>query len=117
MEKRIAIPVVNGKLCAHFGHCEKFHIAVIEDGKVKEEIEIVPPEHQPGLYPKWIKTQGVDCVIAGGMGEKAQALFKNEEVELFIGAPVKAAEELIKDYIHGVLKSGPNSCSHHHEEK
>jgi len=113
MKKKVAIPVENGKLCTHFGHCEKFYIAIIEDKKIKNRTEIIPPEHQPGLYPKWIKAQGVECVIASGMGENAQTLFKNEGIELFIGAPVKPVEELIKDYIHGVLKSGVNNCSHH----
>ena len=72
MEKKVAIPVENGMLCAHFGHCEKFYIAVIEGDKIKNELEIIPPEHQPGLYPKWIKAQGVACVIAGGMVRKAK---------------------------------------------
>lgn len=112
MEKKIAIPIEGGKLCAHFGHCEKFYMAVIEDGKIKNQVEIVPPEHQPGLYPRWIKAQGAECVIAGGMGESAQMLFKNEKIELFIGAPVKTPEELTKDYIQGNLKSGVNSCHH-----
>jgi predicted Fe-Mo cluster-binding NifX family protein len=117
MEKKVAIPVENGMLCAHFGHCEKFYIAVIEGDKIKNELEIIPPEHQPGLYPKWIKAQGVACVIAGGMGDSAQTLFKNEGVELFIGAPIKPADDLIKDYIHGILKRGVNSCSHHDGNK
>jgi len=117
MEEKIAVPVEKGVLCAHFGHCEKFYIATVEEEKIKNEIEITPPEHQPGLYPKWIKAQGVSCVIAGGMGDSAQVLFKNEGVELFIGAPVKPADELIKDYIHGALKRGVNSCSHNDGNK
>jgi predicted Fe-Mo cluster-binding NifX family protein len=116
MEKKVAVPVENGILCAHFGHCEKFYIATVEEGTIKNEKEITPPEHQPGLYPKWIKAQGVACVIAGGMGESAQRLFKNEEIELYMGVPVKAPIELIKDYIQGVLRSGVNSCNHHHED-
>jgi predicted Fe-Mo cluster-binding NifX family protein len=117
MEKKIAIPVENGMLCAHFGHCEKFYVVTVEDGKIKNELDIVPPAHEPGLYPKWIKTQGVSCVIAGGMGEKAQSLFKNEEIELFTGVPVKQPKELISDYLHSVLESGVNSCDHHHDKK
>ena len=117
MEEKIAVPVENGMLCAHFGHCEKFYIATVEEGKIKNEIEITPPEHQPGLYPKWIKAQDVSCVIAGGMGESAQSLFKNEEIALFTGVPVKEPKELIVDYIQGVLKSGVNSCNHHHHHE
>ena len=117
MEEKIAVPVEKGVLCAHFGHCEKFYIATVEEGKIKDEIEITPPEHQPGLYPKWIKAQGVSCVIAGGMGESAQSLFKNEEIALFTGVPVKEPKELVNDYIQGVLESGVNSCNHHHHHE
>ena len=117
MEKKVAVPMENGMLCAHFGHCEKFYIVTLDDAKIKNEIEITPPEHQPGLYPKWIKAQGVSCVIAGGMGESAQSLFKNEEIDLLIGVPVKEPKELINDYIQGVLKSGVNSWKHHHDDK
>ncbi len=119
MEKKIAIPVEKGKRCAHFGHCEKFYVAVIDNNKIKEEQEITPPEHQPGLYPKWMKSLGVQCVIAGGMGEKAQDLFRQNGIQLYTGVPVKTAADLAQDYIQGTLKSGVNSCNHHsrnHEE-
>ena len=43
MKKKIAIPAESGKLCAHFGHCEKFYVAVIDNNKIKEEQEITPP--------------------------------------------------------------------------
>ncbi len=36
MEKKIAIPVEKGKPCAHFGHCEKFYVAVIAINNIKE---------------------------------------------------------------------------------
>ena len=119
MKKKIAIPAEKGKLCAHFGHCEKFYIADVENGEITKEEEITPPEHQPGLYPKWLKELGVECVIAGGMGEKAQKLFQENSIQLYTGVPVKTTKDLTLDYIHGTLKSGVNTCDHHkkgHEE-
>jgi predicted Fe-Mo cluster-binding NifX family protein len=49
MEKKIAIPVENGVLCAHFGHCQSFTIVSIYDKMVADHVEVIPPEHQPGL--------------------------------------------------------------------
>ena len=36
MKKKIAIPAESGKLCAHFGHCEKFYIADVENGEITD---------------------------------------------------------------------------------
>jgi len=116
MKKKIAIPIENGKLCSHFGHCEYFYVATVNDGKIELEQDITPPAHEPGLYPKWVGDLGVKCVIAGGMGEKAQNLFRQENIELFIGAEEKAPSDLINDYISGHLETGANSCNHHHAE-
>ena len=116
MEKKVAVPMENGMLCAHFGHCEKFYIATLEDAKIKNEIEITPPEHQPGLYPKWIKAQGVSCVIAGGMGEKAITLFNEQNINVFVGAPIKQASELVADFIASKLSLDANYCDHENHQ-
>ena len=29
---RIAIPIVNDRLCMHFGHCEQFALVEVDDG-------------------------------------------------------------------------------------
>lgn len=112
MENRIAIPLENGILCEHFGHCEMFYIADIENGIITNESKIVPPEHEPGLYPAWIAGLGVTTVIAGGMGEKAKVLFKKENVHIHIGATKKAPRQLAEDFVNGTLVIGQNSCNH-----
>ncbi|MCI1640191.1 MAG: NifB/NifX family molybdenum-iron cluster-binding protein [Bacteroidales bacterium] len=112
MKTKIAVPVETGKLCAHFGHCESFYIADTEDGKITDENEIVPPEHEPGLYPKWINGQGVSCIIAGGMGGKARMLLKEENIKVVISAESKTPRELVEDYLKGSLAIGENSCNH-----
>lgn len=112
MNNKIAIPVEGGKLCAHFGHCEAFYMANVENGKIVEEAVIVPPAHEPGLYPAWVGSHGVKTVIAGGMGEKAKELFRKEEIQVFVGAESKTPRELVEDYINNSLVTGNNSCNH-----
>ena len=74
---RIAIPVVNGKTAMHFGHCEEFAILDVDTEKkaVAAQELIEAPEHQPGLLPRWLAEQGVDTVIAGGMGRRCIVTF------------------------------------------
>lgn len=110
--KTIVIPVTGGKLSAHFGHCEEFYFATTEEGKITEEKTIIPPTHKPGLYPKWVKEQGGDLVITGGMGPKAVALFDENGVEVITGADAKLPREIVENYLDGTLETTQNSCHH-----
>jgi len=112
MEQRIAIPVVNGVLSAHFGHCQFFAIADVVNGKVQGIKEEVPPPHEPGVIPKWLSSKGVNVVLVGGIGQKAVTLFKEFGVTPVIGVPEKAPKELIDDYLNDKLVAGENQCSH-----
>lgn len=114
MKKCIAIPLESGVLCAHFGHCETFAIIEVEDGKITSLKEVTPPEHVPGLYPRWVAGFGVTDVIAGGMGQKAIDLFNQQNINAFVGAPVKTAKELAEDFLAGRLSLSANYCDHDH---
>jgi len=111
---KYAVPVSGGVLCPHFGHCEQFALIDVDEGKkeiVKNEF-IRAPEHQPGLLPLWLAQQGVNCVIAGGMGISAQNLFQNQGIKVIIGAPEGNPENLVIDYLKGTLATGGNACDH-----
>ncbi len=112
MKKIIAIPMENGVLCAHFGHCQQFAIVEVNENNIESVKEITPPEHQPGLYPKWVAEFGTTDVIAGGMGQHAVNLFNEQNINVFVGAPLKGARELVEDFINGNLSLTANYCSH-----
>jgi len=112
MNKKIAIPLTQGVLSLHFGHCEVFYFANIENGVIKNEEIVTPPTHEPGLYPRWIKEQGADLVITGGIGQKARNLFAENKVELFIGSQKLLPKDIVQEYIAGTLTEGSNSCDH-----
>jgi len=112
MKKIIAIPLEGGVLCAHFGHCQTFAIVKVENGKITGTKEVEPPEHVPGLYPRWVAQFGVTDVIAGGMGQQAIVLFNQQKINAFVGAPVKTAKELVNDFIGNKLSLSANYCNH-----
>jgi len=111
---KIAIPLANGKLAMHFGHCEHFAlIAVDEDEKKimgREDIEA--PPHQPGLLPPWLAEHGAKMVIAGGMGQRALGLFAEQGIQVVLGAAAETPERLVNDYLAGRLQTGENICDH-----
>jgi predicted Fe-Mo cluster-binding NifX family protein len=111
---KIAIPLADGKLTMHFGHCAKFAIIDVDTSAkaiIKRE-DIDAPPHEPGLLPPWLAARGVTLIIAGGMGQRAQGLFGENKIDVIIGAPVAAPEALVGEYLAGTLKSGANACDH-----
>jgi predicted Fe-Mo cluster-binding NifX family protein len=112
MNKCIAIPLEDGVLCAHFGHRQQFAIVEVKDSIITEVKEVTPPEHVPGLYPRWVAQFGVTDVIAGGMGQQAIMLFNEQNINAFVGAPTKTAKELVNDFIAGNLQLSANYCDH-----
>ncbi len=111
---KIAVPVASGKLCMHFGHCEKFAVFNIdtESNAVSSREDIDPPPHQPGLLPVWLAERGVTNVIAGGMGQRAQAIFSSNNIEVTVGAQGEAPEDIVKSFLGGNLSVGSNICDH-----
>ena len=109
---RVAIPVVQGKLCMHFGHCEHFALIDVEDKEIKAKNMVTPPPHAPGVIPEFLHQQGANCIIAGGMGSRAQSLFAQHGIEVIVGAPAEDPEMVVKAYVDGSLQTGGNVCDH-----
>lgn len=111
---KIAIPTAEGKLCMHFGHCEQF--ALVEADETAKKIVgkqmLTPPAHEPGVLPRWLHEQGVNVIIAGGMGQRAQSLFAENGIKVVVGAPAETPERLVEAYLSGSLETGGNVCDH-----
>ena len=112
MKKLFAIPTINKKLCAHFGHCEKFAIVETIDNKIIGVDFHNPPVHEPGTYPRFLADKGVSTIISGGMGMKAQELFTINNIEVFMGIDSDEPEILVEKYLSQQLESGENLCDH-----
>ena len=111
---KIAIPMANDQLCLHFGHCEKFALMQVDpSGKtvVATDYE-VPPPHEPGVLPRWLHELGVDVIIAGGMGMRAQQLFAQNGIQVVVGAQSMPVDEIVTAYLCGTLEAGENICDH-----
>ena len=110
--KKFAIPTENGRLCAHFGHCEKFAIVDTDNDKIIGETLLTPPVHQPGVYPQFLAQNGVNVIISGGMGMKAQELFAMNNIEVCVGVNADTPAQLVQEYLNNKLVTGQNLCDH-----
>ena len=114
-KKRIAIPMVGELLSEHFGHCQAFAYVDVENDAITNITMMDPPEHQPGTFPKWVASNGATDVIAGGMGPMAVNLFNEAGVNVFVGAPVDTATNLVTQFLAGKLNLSANYCDHDDE--
>lgn len=112
---KIAIPVENGRLHGHFGGCRHFALIEVDThSKMTLRTEVLPaPDHQPGLFPRWLGQQGVQAVIAGGIGQRALDLFARQGIAVRAGTSDATMEELVAAFLEGCLSGSPSACNHH----
>jgi ATP-binding protein involved in chromosome partitioning len=109
---KIAIPVADGRICAHFGHSEQFALIEVEDNEIKSKEMLIPPAHEPGVLPRWLHEQGANVIITGGMGQRAQMLFAQNDIKVIYGVASGEPEELVRQYLNNTLDAGDNICDH-----
>ena len=110
--KMIVVPVSDGKLSTHFGHCEQFAFIETQNGRIVRIEMRNPPAHEPGVIPQWLHEQGAHVAIVGGMGEKAQQLLQGNGIEVIMGAPEDSPESLANQFLTNTLFAGENRCDH-----
>ena len=108
---KIAISTDGNSVSAHFGRCASYTIVEIADGKVLKRDIIPNPGHSPGFLPGFLAQRGVEVIVAGGMGPRAQGLFAENGIRTVIGVqgPV---DEVIDLYLQGRLAPGQSLCDH-----
>jgi ATP-binding protein involved in chromosome partitioning len=104
---KFALPVEDGKLTDKFGHASHFAFFTVKDGVVAPKDLVPSPGHEPGGIPQWLDENGVTHVIAGTLGEKAQALLTKKGIEVIVGAPLEAPEALVEKYLQKTLTTSP----------
>jgi predicted Fe-Mo cluster-binding NifX family protein len=115
---KIAIATDENQVSGHFGGCGSFSIFDIEDSEIIEKTVVAPPPHQPGALPKFLNEKKVNCVVAGGMGQRAQSIFKAKNIETYVGIS-GTVDDVIQLYLEGKLVPGDSLCNHgthdHHD--
>ena len=98
----------------NFGHCAQFALLDVDSSTktITTTTKLDPPAHEPGVLPRWLSEQGATVIIAGGMGQRAQALFAEQGIAVVVGAPADTPDALVTAYLAGTLTSGQNACDH-----
>ncbi len=93
---------LNSVLSYHFGHCP-YYVIVDVDGNVVKNVRSIPNPgaewHDPGDLPAFMKKEGIDVIITGGMGPKAQQYFADFGIEAVTGAYGRV-KDVLEEYLH-----------------
>ena len=108
---KVAVATEGNLVSQHFGHCAAYTIADVENGKVMGKTLIDSPGHEPGFLPVFLAEKGVGCIIAGGMGQRAQGLFAEKGIVVVIGAS-GVVDQVLEDFVNDRLVTGANVCDH-----
>ncbi len=110
----IAVPVADGRLCSHFGHCQQFALYDVDLQRrcIESSRRLDPPPHEPGLLPRWLSGQRAQVVIAGGMGRRARDAFDSHGIQVVVGAPPEEPHAIVQAYLDGKLTIDDNPCDH-----
>ena len=108
---RFAMATDGDVVAPHFGRCEAYTIVDIEDGQLSRQERIDNPGHEPGFLPAYLAERGVNCIIAGGMGPRAQQLFEQREIRAVVGVS-GAIADTIELLLRGALHGGESTCDH-----
>jgi len=110
---KLAISTDQGYVSAHFGRCQSYTIVDIQDGQLLSRQEIPNPGHQPGFLPGYLSEKKVNCIIAGGMGPRAQGLFAQKNIETILGVQ-GTVDEIIEKFMQQEIEAGDDLCNHKH---
>jgi predicted Fe-Mo cluster-binding NifX family protein len=64
------------------------------------------------VYPQFLAEKGVSVIISGGMGQKAQQLFQQNNIEVCMGVNAESPSKLVEQYLNNQLQTGENLCDH-----
>ncbi|MDY6855296.1 MAG: NifB/NifX family molybdenum-iron cluster-binding protein [Thermodesulfobacteriota bacterium] len=108
---KVAVATDGNMVSQHFGHCRSYTIAVVEDSRVIGKTLIDSPGHEPGFLPVFLAEKGVDCIIAGGMGQRAQGLFEEKGIIVVVGA-FGLVDQVLDNFVNDRLETRENICDH-----
>jgi len=107
------MPYSRGRINEHFGVSQEFVIFNVEDGKIGEKkiISSSDLQHNHGGLADLFNMEGVEVIIAGGMGSPMADTLRSVGLEVVTGASGDA-EKVASDFLSGRLVTSPIGCNH-----
>jgi predicted Fe-Mo cluster-binding NifX family protein len=91
---------------AHFGHCDLYTVVKLEQGEIKQ-VQLLPnvPHQQGGCMApvQHLAQNGVQVLIAGGMGLRPLMGFNQVGIQVFYGGQAQTVGQAVSALAQGRL--------------
>ena len=111
---KIAVTYENKNVFQHFGHTEYFKIYTVENQKVTSSEVISAKGSGHGALAGFLKDNGVNELICGGIGAGAKTALTEAGIKLF-GGVTGDTDEIIDNYLNGILNYNTYTLCNHHD--
>jgi len=100
---------LEAKVSMHFGRCPYYVIVEEKNGEIGPLSRMIANPYfsshgEPGQIPSFLKEEGIEVIITGGMGPRAVGFFNQFGIEVVTGASGKV-KEAVDSFLEGELKS------------
>lgn len=113
---KIAVTHQMGEIFQHFGHTEQFKIYEVNDKEITS-IKIVNTNGSGhGALAGFLKDNGVDVLICGGIGGGAQVALREAGIQLFGGVKGNADAAVVALLSNNLVFNPDVHCDHHDHE-
>lgn len=106
--KKVAIPVVNGKLGENLDQCTCCIIFEIDGKDIRGAMIRIPPHQHRQKLPEWASEQGITDIIANHASQELIRRLTSEKVHCFVGIHIQPPEEIMEKFLNGHLKPDPD---------
>ncbi len=112
-EMKIAAAYDNGMIFQHFGKTEAFKYYETDESGTITGFEIKSNGGQGhGALAEILKSNGVDVLICGGIGEGAQNALAEKGIEVYAGN-TGSADSAVIAFLLGKMEKKAVKCDHH----
>ena len=112
---KVGIPENNGEVNQHFGQSASFAIIEIDNNNEVVQVDTAATtglQHKHEGIADFLKEQGVEVVIVGGIGQGAIDGLESRGLKVLFGAK-GSIKDVAETFAQGKLVSKRTVCSHH----
>lgn len=111
---KLAVTAQNGQVFQHFGKCPSFAVFTVNGQTASEPIVLDASGSGHAAMAGFLKSNGVDTVICGGIGAPAKQMLLDQGIQVVSGASGEISA-VVDAFLNGTLKDSVlPTCTHHH---
>jgi predicted DNA-binding protein (UPF0251 family)/predicted Fe-Mo cluster-binding NifX family protein len=111
----VAVPYLGGDVNPHFGSTQVFLVAEASAGAIERTsiFEVQGMQHNHAGIAGFLKEQGVETILAGGMGAPMQQALRRAGFKVYCGVSGPAIQA-VEAFLRGEIEQSESTCAHDH---